>query len=229
MIESGIDLDLRQLLISARAHALESIAAVQVRTKAAEAPFDPDAPVALPVTPSLMRVGDIDELTAFVLDRLRGYYADQGVPGVQFDAVADVHPTSLVDFDRRLKAIAGFAKLREAAALAAANKRIRNILRKVDGAIPDTVDVSRLVEPAEQALHGALVEALAATDPLLERRDYVGTLKRLAALQGPVDNFFARTMVMADDPALRDNRLALLRQVADRFATVAAVEQLSAT
>jgi glycyl-tRNA synthetase beta chain len=134
-----------------------------------------------------------------------------------------------VDFDRRLKAIAAFAKLPEAGSLAAANKRIRNILRKVDGAIPDTVDVARLAEPAEQALHAALVAALADTDPLLAQRDYVGTLRRLAALQAPVDAFFAGTMVMADDPALRDNRLALLRQVADRFAAVAAVEQLSTT
>ena len=168
------------------------------------------------------------ELYDFILDRLRGYYADQGVPGTQFDAVADVRPASLLDFDRRLRAIAEFARLREAASLAAANKRIRNLLRKVEGAIPATVDPRHLVEPAEQSLHAALASALADTDPLLAARDYVGTLKRLAALQGPVDNFFERTMVMADDAALRGNRLALLRQVADRFAAVAAVEQLSA-
>lgn len=168
------------------------------------------------------------ELQDFILDRLRGYYADQGVPGTQFDAVADVRPTSLLDFDKRLKAIAEFARLREASSLAAANKRIRNILRKVETPIPAAVDPARLVEPAEQSLHAALVTALADTDPLLAQRDYVGTLKRLAQLQAPVDNFFERTMVMADDAAVRDNRLALLKQVADRFAAVAAVEQLSA-
>jgi glycyl-tRNA synthetase beta chain len=218
MIESGLDLDLRQLLVAARAGAADSIAEVERRAKG-DAGGDGQ--------PRLMRGDDIDELSAFVLERLRGYYADQGVPSTQFDAVADVQPTSLLDFDRRLKAIAAFAKLREASSLAAANKRIRNLLKKVETPIPDTVDTSRLVEPAEQSLHGALAEALAATDPLLAARDYVGTLKRLAALQGPVDNFFARTMVMADDAALRDNRLALLKQVADRFAAVAAVEQLS--
>lgn len=90
------------------------------------------------------------------------------------------------------------------------------------------VDASLLAEPAEQALHDALSAALADTDPLLAARDYVGTLKRLAQLQGPVDNFFERTMVMADDAAVRDNRLALLKLIADRFAAVAAVEQLSA-
>jgi glycyl-tRNA synthetase beta chain len=219
MIESGLEIPLRPLLVAARAGAMDSIAEV-ARRAAGETP-DAGAP-------RLMRADDIDELDAFILERLRAYYADQGVPGAQFDAVADVAPVSLLDFDRRLKAIAGFAKLREAASLAAANKRIRNLLRKVEGDIPDAVDPARLVEPAEQALHGALAQALADTDPLLAQRDYVGTLKRLAALQGPVDNFFARTMVMADDPALRDNRLALLKQVADRFAAVAAVEQLSA-
>ncbi|WP_146907811.1 glycine--tRNA ligase subunit beta [Arenimonas daejeonensis] len=172
---------------------------------------------------------DTQELQDFILDRLRGYYADQGVPGVQFDAVADVRPTSLLDFDRRLKAIAEFARMRESASLSAANKRIRNILRKVETPIPASVDASKLVEPAEQSLHGALATALVDTGPLLAQRDYIGTLKRLAQLQGPVDNFFERTMVMAGDESLRDNRLALLKQVADRFAAVAAVEQLSAS
>ena len=217
MIESGLDLDLRQLLIAARAGAADSMAEVVRRTQG-EAPGD---------GPSLMRGDDIDELHGFILERLRGYYADQGVPATQFDAVADVQPASLVDFDRRLQAIAAFAKLREAASLAAANKRIRNILRKHDGPVPDAVDPGRLVEPAEQALHHALRAALDDTAPLLEQRDYVGTLKRLADLQQPVDAFFAGTMVMADDAALRDNRLALLRQVADRFAAVASVERLS--
>lgn len=167
------------------------------------------------------------EVAEFVLDRLRGYYADQGVPGTQFDAVADVRPASLLDFDKRLKAIAGFAKLREAASLAAANKRIRNILRKTEEPVPATVQESLLAEPAEQALHGALASALADTDPLLAARDYVGTFKRLAQLQAPVDNFFERTLVMAEDPAVRGNRLALLRLIAERFAAVAAVEQLA--
>jgi len=191
-----------------------------------------DLPALVAVAATSLPAGvslDASELLDFILDRLRGYYADQGVPGTQFDAVADVRPASLLDFDKRLKAIAGFARMREAGSLAAANKRIRNILRKVEAPIPDAVDPARLVEPAEQALHAALAQALADTDPLLAQRDYVGTLKRLADLQGPVDNFFDRVMVMADDAAVRDNRLALLKLVADRFAKVAAVEQLSAS
>lgn len=90
------------------------------------------------------------------------------------------------------------------------------------------MDAGLLAVPAEQALNDALAAALADTGPLLAQRDYVGTLKRLAALQVPVDNFFERTLVMAEDPAVRDNRLALLKLIADRFAAVAAVEQLSA-
>jgi glycyl-tRNA synthetase beta chain len=172
-----------------------------------------------------------DELGGFVLERLRSYYADQGVGSAAFDAVAALGlggVASLPDFDRRLRAIAGFAALPEAPALAAANKRIRNILRKHAGVVPDAVDAGRLVEPAERELHAALVAATAATDPLLAAGDYVGVLRRLAALRPSVDAFFDGVMVMADDPAVRDNRLALLRQLADRFAAVAAVEQLSA-
>jgi glycyl-tRNA synthetase beta chain len=172
-----------------------------------------------------------DELGAFVLERLRSYYADQGVGSTAFDAVAALGVdgvASLPDFDRRLRAIAGFAAQPEAPALAAANKRIRNILRKHTAPVPDRIDASRLAEPAERELHAALASALADTDPLLLRRDYTGVLRRLAALRPSVDAFFDGVMVMADDPAVRDNRLALLRQLADRFAAVAAVEQLSA-
>ncbi|KFN49541.1 glycine--tRNA ligase subunit beta [Arenimonas composti] len=171
---------------------------------------------------------DVRELREFITDRLRGYYADRGVPASHFEAVAAVNPSSLLDFDRRLKAIAEFARMRESTALAAANKRIRNILRKVEGKVPAAVDPNRLDEDAEKRLHGELETVLADTAPLLARRDYVGTLKRLASLQLAVDGFFRDVMVMADDPGVRDNRLALLQQIADRFAAVAAVEQLSA-
>ncbi len=173
-----------------------------------------------------------DELGGFVFERLRSYYADQGFGAAQFDAVAALGATgvtSLPDFDRRLRAIAEFAQLPEAPALAAANKRIRNILRKHEGVVPDEVDGALLAEPAERELHAAVNAALADTAPLLADGNYVGVLRRLAALRPAVDAFFDGVMVMADDPAVRDNRLALLRRLADRFAAVAAVEQLSAT
>ena len=170
----------------------------------------------------------LEELTGFIIDRLRSYYAEQGFSAAQFEAVATLpNLGSLLDFDQRLKAIAGFWKLPEAPALAAANKRIRNILRKVDAAIADDVDVGLLAEPAERTLNEAVAAAINDTDPLLAARDYLGVLKRLAVLRSPVDAFFDGVMVMADDPAVRGNRLALLKRLADRFAAVAAVEQLS--
>jgi glycyl-tRNA synthetase beta chain len=180
---------------------------------------------------------DVIELFEFILDRLRGYYSDQGFNAAQFDSVAaltssvaaEAAPTvtSLLDFDHRLKAIGVFAKLPEAPALAAANKRIRNILRKSDDAIPAAVNPALLSEAAERELHAAVENAIGDTDPLLAKRDYVGVLSRLSALRPQVDLFFDSVMVMADDPAVRGNRLALLKRLADRFAAVAAVEQLS--
>jgi glycyl-tRNA synthetase beta chain len=171
----------------------------------------------------------LSEIREFVYERLRNYYAEQGVSAQHFDAVVDVAHDSLPDFDRRLKAIGVFANLPEAPALAAANKRIRNILKKTDDAIPDAVAPGLLSEAAERALHTAVDDAIAATDPLLAARDYVGVLSRLARLRPQVDAFFDSVMVMTDDPAVRGNRLALLKRLADRFAAVAAVEQLSAS
>lgn len=167
------------------------------------------------------------EIHDFILDRLRGYYADRGFTPQQFAAVAELKPASLLDFDARLKAVAEFARLPEAEALAAANKRIRNILRKAEDTIPDAVDVALLGDSAERVLNAAVDQAIADTDPLLAKRDYVGALKRLARLHDAVDSFFDAVMVMAEDAAVRGNRLALLRRLADRFAAIAAIEHLS--
>ena len=169
----------------------------------------------------------IAEIVAFILERLRSYYADQGVPGTQFDAVLASSYSTLPDFDRRLKALGEFARLPEAEALAAANKRIRNILRKSEDDIPAQVDATLLGAGAERALFDALDAAIAVTDPLLARRDYVGTLKALASLRAPVDAFFTEVMVMAEDAAVRRNRLALLKQLADRFGAVAEIAALA--
>jgi glycyl-tRNA synthetase beta chain len=132
-----------------------------------------------------------------------------------------------VDFDRRLKAIAEFALLPEAAALAAANKRIRNILKKVEGALPDAIDPTLFAEAAERELAAAVSAAIADTDAALASRDYVAVLGRLARLRPQVDAFFDQVMVNVDDAAVRDNRLALLRRLADRLGSVAAIEHLS--
>lgn len=116
----------------------------------------------------------------------------------------------------------------EAAALAAANKRIRNILKKAEGEVPATVDPALFIEDAERVLADALHAALTDTDATLAARDYVDVLSRLASLRPSVDAFFDEVMVNADDPQVRDNRLALLKKLADRLGSVAAIEHLSA-
>jgi glycyl-tRNA synthetase beta chain len=145
----------------------------------------------------------------------------------QFEAVAALRPASLLDFDRRLTAIGEFALLPEAEALAAAHKRIRNILKKAEGAIPATVDPALFAEPAERELAAAVDAAIAETDASLERSDYVAVLGRLARLRSQVDAFFDTVLVNADDAAVRGNRLALLQRLADRLGSVAAIEYLS--
>ncbi|QQQ01206.1 glycine--tRNA ligase subunit beta [Lysobacter enzymogenes] len=167
------------------------------------------------------------ELSEFVYDRLRNYYGERGIVMAQLEAVSAVAHGSLLDFDRRLTAIAEFAKLPEAEALAAANKRSRNILKKVEGEVPDAIDPALFAEPAERELAEAVDAAVADTDPLLARRDYVAVLGRLARLRPQVDAFFDKVMVNVDDAAVRNNRLALLKRLSDRLGSVAAIEHLS--
>ncbi len=205
IIESGFDLDLRALLGKALAG-----------LPAAVQPSAERKTEALP-----------QELYDFILDRLRGYYADKGVPATHFNAVAELKPASLYDFDRRIDAIGTFAALPEAEALAAANKRIRNILRKAEGDIPGMVDPSLLAEPAESELAEAVEAAIDDSNASLHQKDYVSVLARLARLRPQVDAFFDGVMVNAEDPALRANRLALLKRLGDRLGSVAAIEHLS--
>jgi len=187
------------------------------------------------------------EVLSFTMDRLRSYYLERGFTSAQFDAVNEVQPSlslsreeatswpmplkeplTLPDFDRRIKAVQAFAKLPEAEALAAANKRIRNILKKTDEDIPAKINNTALVETVELALAGALAKAEKDTAAAIAARDYVSVLKRLAQLRAPIDEFFNGVMVMADDAALRRNRLALLKRLSDRFLAVADISQLSA-
>ena len=169
-----------------------------------------------------------DDIRDFILDRLRGYYADKGVPGSHFNAVAELKPKSLYDFDRRIDAIGTFAQLPEAAALAAANKRIGNILKKAEGEIPNIEDHALLSEPAELALAEAVEAVYGETGHALAHGDYVDALAHLARLRPQVDAFFDNVMVNVDDAAIRNNRLALLNRLAERLGSVAAIEHLSA-
>jgi len=172
-------------------------------------------------------LADVGELNDFILDRLRGYYTDRGVPVQQFSAVAELKPISLRDFDHRLAAIGEFAKLPEAEALAAANKRIRNILKKVEGELPTAIDPALFAESAERELADAVESAITDSGPQLQNRDYVAVLGRLARLRPQVDAFFDKVMVNVEEPAVRNNRLALLKRLSDRLGSVAAIEHLS--
>ncbi|QTK47534.1 glycine--tRNA ligase subunit beta [Xanthomonas euvesicatoria] len=255
VIESGFDLDLRDILFKASiavwSHikfgpkALESITINHCATNLDALSLFADMLQLNPL--ELQKILRVDEQFDFILDRLRGYYADKGVPATHFNAVAALfsvtseavptptsvgaHPGathgSLYDFDRRIDAIGIFATLPEADALAAANKRIRNILRKAEGEIPGDIDTSLLREPAEQALAEAVEAAIGDTGDALHRHDYVAVLARLARLRPQVDAFFDGVMVNADDPQLRANRLALLKKLGDRLGSVAAIEHLS--
>ncbi len=162
----------------------------------------------------------------FMMGRLKAYYQEQGIAADTFEAVLAQRPTRPLDFDARLKAVTAFRELAEAESLAAANKRIGNILKKSEETIPTKVDGKLLQESAEKALHKE-VEAMAKkVAPLFTKRDYEAALKQLAGLREVVDNFFDQVMVMAEDPKIRANRLALLGQLRGLFLEVADLSQL---
>jgi len=168
-----------------------------------------------------------DEVLEYSLDRLKGYYEDKGVPADSVEAVLATGGTMPSDIDRRVQAVETFRKLPEAAALSAANKRIRNILRKSGQDLgAQTVAPGLLVEPAEQRLSARIAEATLAVAPMQARQDYSGVLKVLAGLRGDVDVFFDAVMVMADDEALRRNRLVLLGSLHALFLSVADISVL---
>jgi glycyl-tRNA synthetase beta chain len=163
---------------------------------------------------------------AFMMERLRGYYLDNDYDIDVFEAVLARHPSRPLDFDQRMAAVKAFRNLPESASLAAANKRIGNILRKADSDIPDAYAGELLREDAEQALASAVSDLDNTVSPMLEKRDYTNALCKLAALQAPVDRFFDDVMVMDEDTALRANRLALLSTLSKLFLQVADISRL---
>jgi glycyl-tRNA synthetase beta chain len=198
LLEGGIDLDLPQTLATA--------AAAQPVVAAAAA----------------------GEVHAFMLERLRGLLLDRadGTTAEMIDAVFAVHPRSPLDVVARLQALREFLSLPDAASLAAANKRIANLLKKspLDDAAP--VDGGRFTEAAEEALFAALTELAPQVAAALRERRYGAALQLGCALRGPIDAFFDQVMVMDEDPGRRHNRLALLRQVRQLFGGVADLSRL---
>ncbi|MBV8037183.1 glycine--tRNA ligase subunit beta [Roseateles sp.] len=168
-----------------------------------------------------------DALLGFFADRLAVSLRDQGYSAQEVDAVLALNPTRLGDVPKRLEAVRAFAALTEAASLAAANKRVGNILKKVDGELPTEVKAELLQAAAEQALATAIAGVQPQADTLFAQHDYTGSLKALAALKGPVDAFFDDVMVNAEDPALRANRLALLGRLHTAMNRVADLSRLA--
>ncbi|MGE5625494.1 MAG: glycine--tRNA ligase subunit beta [Bacillota bacterium] len=159
----------------------------------------------------------VTEVYEFLLERLRAYYLEAGIRADVFEAVRAKQPHRPLDFQRRVQAVNAFLDLPEAAALAAANKRIANILRQAGTKAGGSADGGLLKEPSEQALHGRIEMLRAEVEPLVRRGEYAEALKKLAALRGPVDAFFDKVLVMDPDPAVKANRLALLGSLSALF------------
>ena len=154
-----------------------------------------------------------DEFEKFIEDRLVGYLKEQGYSVQEVDALISIYPISFAEIPTRIDAVRAFSMLAEAPALAAANKRVGNILKKVESEVKAEVNTSLLTEPAEILLNAALTKVKPQADKLFDSGDYTASLQALAALKAPVDDFFDNVMVNADDVNLKNNRLALLNQL----------------
>ncbi|MEG0003032.1 MAG: glycine--tRNA ligase subunit beta [Comamonas sp.] len=167
-------------------------------------------------------------LLDFIYDRLAGNLREQGFSAQQVDAVLALRPQRLADVQKRLEAVRAFAALPEAPALAAANKRVGNILKKAETAVQARVDASLLQETAEQELNQALQTTVPRADAQFAEGDYTASLQTLAVLRAPVDAFFDKVMVNAEDPALKANRLGLLATLHEAMNRVADLSRLAA-
>ncbi|OYU29607.1 MAG: glycine--tRNA ligase subunit beta [Burkholderiales bacterium PBB2] len=166
-------------------------------------------------------------LAEFIYDRLSGSLREQGYSAQEVDAVLALRPQRLADVAARLTAVRAFAALPEAAALAAANKRIGNILKKSEEPVQAKVNEALLVEAGEQQLAGALKNVQPIADSLFHNGEYAASLRELAVLKAPVDAFFDGVMVNAEDPALRANRLGLLKTLHEAMNRVAELARLA--
>ena len=170
----------------------------------------------------------VGQLADFIYERLAGSLREQGYSALEVDAVVSLRPQRLGDIPKRLAAVRSFAALPEAVSLAAANKRIGNILKKAEGTVVAQVNAALLKEPAEIALNASLADVKPKADADFARGDYTASLQALAALRTPVDKFFDEVMVNAEDPALRANRLGLLATLHEAMNRVADLSKLSA-
>jgi glycyl-tRNA synthetase beta chain len=168
----------------------------------------------------------VEAVFKFMMERLRRYYADTDIGNDIFESVLALAPPRPLDFHRRVQAVSNFTTLAEAESLAAANKRIQNILKQNKADVADKIDEGLLQEPAEKLLAAALNQISSAVQPMFDNNDYANILTGLAGLRNPVDNFFDEVMVMCDDEAIKLNRLALLNQINALFMTTADISKL---
>lgn len=167
-----------------------------------------------------------DEVLEFLMARFRAWYQDKGIGVDVILAVLARRPTRPADFDSRINAVSHFRSLEASSALAAANKRVSNILAKVEGTLPTTINANLLTEAAEQTLAAKLNELQPQLAPLFVNADYQQALTLLASLRESVDQFFEDVMVMAEDEALKNNRLALLNNLREQFLHIADISLL---
>ncbi|MFZ7187640.1 glycine--tRNA ligase subunit beta [Avibacterium avium] len=167
----------------------------------------------------------VNDVVDFMLGRFRAWYQEEGIAVDVIQAVLARRPTRPADFDARVRAVAHFRTLDAAEALAAANKRVSNILAKAEGEIGE-IHLDRCVEPEEKALAESVLALQNEVQPLIAKGDYVAVLDKLANLRQPVDNFFEKVMVNAEDPQLRQNRLAILKTLQGLFLQVADISLL---
>lgn len=169
-----------------------------------------------------------EQVLSFMMDRLRAYYVDAGITIDVFDAVLARRPRKPYDFNQRILAVSEFRKMPAAQSLAAANKRISNIIKQASITQTGDIDNAQLRETAEQTLAKRIDEISAIVTPMLDARDYRGAMEKLAELREPVDTFFDEVMVMVEEQPLRQNRLALLGKMRDLFLRTADLSRLQA-
>ena len=175
----------------------------------------------------IAKMGDtFTQVMAFLNSRYRAMYTEQGVSVDTIQAVQAINPHMPLDFDQRIRAVQAFGELSQASMLADSNKRVANILAKSEVNVADTVDEALLSESAEQNLYASVKQAQTVVQPLLEQADYTQVLQTLASLDEPLTQFFDQVMVNSEDAALKNNRLALLKQVRALFLTVADISEL---
>lgn len=198
IIERQLDLDLKQLISASATLLADKVDASKVE----------------------------QEVFDYIIERLRAYYLDRGITTDVFEAVSALSPSRPLDFDKRIKAVTAFSVLAEAESLAAANKRVGNILKKSDSGSTQSVDERLLTEDAEKQLYKALTTLSKVVEPMFDQGDYETALSKLSSLRDPVDAFFDTVMVMADDEAVKNNRIALLNSMNQLFLRAADLSRL---